>query len=131
MVLDASALVELILSTPAGQLVRERIADPAEALHVPHLADIEVTQALRRYVRAHAIDAGTAAAALDDYRALDLQRHAHEPFLERVWELRDNLSAYDAVYIALAEVMDTTVLTMDARLSRAPGAADRVRRIED
>jgi predicted nucleic acid-binding protein len=131
MVLDASALVELILSTPAGQLVRERIADPAEALHVPHLADIEVTQALRRYVRAHAIDAGTAAAALDDYRALDLQRHAHEPLLERVWELRDNLSAYDAVYIALAEVMDTTVLTMDARLLRAPGAADRVRRIED
>jgi len=130
MVLDASALVELILSTPAGQLVRERIADPAEALHVPHLADIEVTQALRRYVRKSAIDADTAAAALDDYRALDLQRHAHEPLLERVWELRDNLSSYDAVYIALAEVMDTIVLTMDARLSRAPGTTDRVRRIE-
>ncbi|HUF22588.1 MAG TPA: type II toxin-antitoxin system VapC family toxin, partial [Vicinamibacterales bacterium] len=90
----------------------------------------EVTQALRRYVRARAIDADTAAAALDDYRVLDLQRHAHEPLLERVWELRDNLTSYDAVYITLAEVLDTIVLTMDARLSRAPGAAERVRVIE-
>lgn len=126
MVLDASALVELILDTPTGQLVAGRIADPAEGLHAPHLADIEVVQALRRYVREGDIDAEAAAVALDDFRALDLQRHAHEPLLERVWELRENLTAYDAVYVALAEVLDGVLLTCDGPLSRAPGLAGRV-----
>ena len=125
-VLDASALVELILDTPMGQLVAGRIADPAEGLHVPHLADIEVVQALRRYVRAGEIDADAGETALDDLRALDLQRHAHEPMLERVWELRQNLTAYDAVYVALAEVLDGVLLTCDRRLSQAPGMSRRV-----
>ena len=89
-VLDASALVELVLDSPTGRLVAGRIADPAEGLHVPHLADIEVVSALRRYVQDGEIAAAAAAAALDDLRALDLQRHAHEPLLERVWELRKN-----------------------------------------
>ena len=120
-VLDASALLELILDTSTGQLVAHRIADPGEGLHVPHLADIEVVQALRRYVREGEIDAGAAEVALDDLRALDLQRHAHEPLLDRVWELRKNLTAYDAVYVALAEVLDGVLLTCDRRLSQAPG----------
>lgn len=124
-VLDASALVELILNTPTGQLVASRIADPAEGLHVPHLADIEVAQALRRYVRKGDLELEAAAVALDDFRALDLQRHAHEPLLERVWELRENLTAYDAVYVALAEVLDGVLLTCDGRLSRARPAAGR------
>ena len=105
-VLDASALVELIRDTPTGQVVAARIADPAEGLHAPHLADIEVVQALRRYVREGDLDAEAAAVALDDLRALDLQRHAHEPLLGRVWDLRENLTAYDAVYVALPEVLD-------------------------
>ena len=125
-VLDASALVELILATPTGQLVATRIADPGEGLHAPHLADIEVVQALRRYVREGTVDADAAMAALDDYRALDLQRHAHEPLLERVWELRDNLTAYDAVYVALTEALEGVLLTCDGPLSRAPGLVDRV-----
>lgn len=125
-VLDASALVELILDTPTGQAIAGRIADPSEGLHVPHLVDIEVVQALRRYVREGEIDVDTAATALDDLRALDLQRHAHEPLLERVWELRKNLTAYDAVYVALAEVLDSVVLTCDRRLSQAPGMTRRV-----
>jgi len=129
-VLDASALVELILDTPTGQLVAARIADPAEGLHVPHLADIEVVQALRRYVREVELDARAAEMALDDFRALDLQRHAHEPLLERVWELRKNLTAYDAVYVALAEVLEGILLTCDRRLSRAPGMARRVVLVE-
>ena len=124
-VLDASALVELILNTPTGQLVGSRVTDPAEGLHVPHLADVEVTQTLRRYVRDRAIDQATAAASLEDYRALDLQRHSHEPLLERVWEMRSNLTAYDAVYVALAEVLDATLLTCDGSLSRSPQAAGR------
>lgn len=125
-ILDASALVELILDTSTGQLVADRIADPAEGLHVPHLADVEVVQALRRYVREGEIDANAAEVALDDLRELDLQRHAHEPLLERVWALRKNLTAYDAVYVALAEVLDGVLLTCDRRLSQAPGMSRRV-----
>jgi predicted nucleic acid-binding protein len=125
-VLDASALVELLLGTEQGRRVAARIADPALGLHVPHLADIEVAQTLRRYVRDREIDHASATAALDDLHALDLERHAHEPFLERVWELRRNLTAYDAIYIALAEVLDTVVLSCDRRLSRAPGMSVRV-----
>ena len=125
-VLDASALLELILDTPTGQLVAARIADPAEGLHVPHLADVEIVQALRRYVREGEIDADAAEVAMDDLRALDLQRHAHEPLLERVWELRENLTAYDAVYVALAEALDTVLLTCDRRLSHASGMRRQV-----
>jgi predicted nucleic acid-binding protein len=126
MVVDASALVELILGTPAGRAIASHIADPNEALHAPHLADVEVAQALRRYVREREIDEPTAAVALDDLRALDLQRHAHEPLLARVWDLRKNLTAYDAVYVALAEVLDDVLLTCDGPLSRAPGINGRV-----
>jgi predicted nucleic acid-binding protein len=125
-VLDASALVELVLGTAAGRTIATRIADPALGLHVPHLADVEVAQALRRYARDGELDAADAAVALEDLRSLDLQRHAHEPLLDRVWELRKNLSAYDAVYVALAEVLDTVLLTCDGRLARAPGLARRV-----
>jgi predicted nucleic acid-binding protein len=125
-VLDASALVELILDTPAGRLIAGRIADPVEGLHTPHLADVEVMQALRRYVREGEIDTEEASVAIDDLRALDLQRHAHEPLFDRVWELRDNLTAYDAVYVALTETLGAVLLTCDGRLSRAPGMSGRV-----
>jgi predicted nucleic acid-binding protein len=126
MVLDASALVELVLHTSAGRTIATRIADPAVGLHVPHLADVEVAQALRRYTREGELDATAAAVALDDLRALDLRRHSHEPLLDRVWDLRENLSAYDAVYVALAEALDSVLLTCDGRLARAPGTAPRV-----
>ena len=114
-VLDASTLVELLLGTEQGRRVAARIADPTLGLHVPHLADIEVAQTLRRYVRDREIDPASATAALGDLHALDLERHAHEPLLDRVWELRQNLTAYDAVYVALAEVLDTIVLSCDRR----------------
>jgi predicted nucleic acid-binding protein len=101
-------------------------ADPALGLHVPHLADVEVAQALRRYVREGELDAASAASALEDLRSLDLERHAHEPLLDRIWALRENLTAYDVAYVALAEPLDTIVLTCDGRLARAPGVAGRV-----
>ena len=85
-----------------------------------------MAQALRRYVREGTIDADAALVALNDFRALDLQRYAHEPLLERVWELCENLTAYDAVYVALTEVLDGVLLTCDGPLSRAPGLAGRV-----
>lgn len=124
-VLDASALVELLLGTQAGRKVAERIADPRLGLHVPHLADVEVAQVLRRYVREGALEAGAGAAALADLRALDLERHSHEALLERAWSLRENVTAYDAVYVALAEALDAPLLTCDARLARAPGLRAR------
>jgi predicted nucleic acid-binding protein len=125
-VLDASALVELLLGTPAGRAIAARISDPVIGLHVPHLADVEVAQALRRYARDGALDAADASAALEDLRSLDLQRHAHEPLLDRVWALRHNLGAYDAVYVALAEGLNTVLLTCDGHLAHAPGMARRV-----
>ena len=125
-VLDASALVELLLGTVAGREVASRIADPTLSLHVPHLADVEVAQALRRYVREGALEADSAAVALENLKSLDLERHSHEPLLDRAWALRDNLTAYDAVYVALAEALECTLLTCDGRLARSPGLSQRV-----
>ncbi len=125
-VLDASALVELLLQTMTGQVVASRIADPTEGLHVPHLADVEVVQTIRRYATSGDLEEAGAVAAIDNLRALDLQRHAHEPLLDRVWTLRNNMTAYDAVYVALAEALDAVLFTCDARLSRAAGAIARI-----
>ena len=125
-VLDASAVLELLLGTPAGRSIATRIADPAISLHVPHLLDVEVAQALRRYVRERELTSKDAQAAIEDLRSLDIERHAHEPLLDRVWVLRENLTAYDAVYVALAEALETTLLTCDAKLARAPGIRERI-----
>ncbi len=125
-VLDASAIVELLLGTNQGRSVGDRVADPAVGLHVPHLADLEVAQALVRYVREGELEGSEALAALEDLRSVDLERHGHEPLLDRVWALHDNLTSYDAVYVALAEALDATLLTCDGRLARAPGLAARI-----
>ena len=125
-VLDASCLVELLIGTAQGRKVAARIADPSDSLHVPHLVDVEVIQALRRLVRDREIDAAEATMAIEVLRTLDLERHGHEPLLDRVWSLRGNLSAYDAVYVALAEALGTILLTCDRRLTGAPGLAQRV-----
>jgi predicted nucleic acid-binding protein len=125
-VLDASALVELLLGTRQGRSIALRVADPALGLHVPHLADVEVAQSLRSYVREGQLDAASAAEALQDLSDLDVQRHSHEPLLDRVWALRHNLTAYDAMYVALAEALDATLLTCDGRMARAPGMSRRV-----
>jgi predicted nucleic acid-binding protein len=129
-VLDASALVELILGSAPGHRVAARITDPAVGLHIPHLADVEIAQVLRRYTADGDIADGVAATALADFRALDLQRHAHEPLLERVWALRRNVTAYDAVYVALAEALDAVLLTCDGRLARGVRTTARVELIE-
>lgn len=124
-VLDASAVLELLLGTPAGLEVAVHLEDAAVALHVPHLVDVEIAQVLRRYVRESQLSAQDAAAAIGDLRDLDLTRHAHEPLLDRVWQLRHNFSAYDAVYVALAEALDGRLLTADRRLAHAPGLKKR------
>lgn len=125
-VLDASALLELLLGTQVGRAIDRRISDPETSLHVPHLADVEVLQALRRYVREGEIDPAAAGISIEALRSLDLERHAHEPLLDRVFALRENLSAYDAVYVALAEALDATLVTCDAKLAGAPGLRGRI-----
>jgi predicted nucleic acid-binding protein len=125
-VLDSSAVVELLLGSRLGRAVAARLADPAKGLHAPHLLDVEVAQALRRYVREGELDAGSASVALEDLRSLDIERHGHEALLDRIWALRQNLTAYDATYVALAEALDTKLLTCDRQLARAPGMTRRV-----
>jgi predicted nucleic acid-binding protein len=125
-VVDASAVLELLLNTPAGQAVSERITAAGHGLHAPHLVDVEIAQALRRYAREGHLAPTEASAVIDDLHDLDLNRHAHEPLLDRMWQLRQNFTAYDAAYVALAEALDTVLLTCDARLTRAPGTAHRI-----
>ena len=115
-VVDASAAVSALVNAgPARQTLAE------EQLHAPHLIDAEVANALRRGVAASRIESGDAWTALDRWRRLGISRYAVFHSLERVWELRENLSAYDATYVALAESLDCALLTADVRLFRAPG----------
>jgi predicted nucleic acid-binding protein len=120
-VVDASALVEMLLSRPSGQRVAHRLLDPLETLHVPHLIDLEVAQALRRYQAAGEMSPQRAHQALQVFVQMPLERHPHWPFLGRIWELRRNITAYDAAYIALAEALDAPLFTCDGALARAPG----------
>jgi predicted nucleic acid-binding protein len=125
-VLDASAAVELVLNTDAGRRVAKEIAPPEISLHVPHLLDVEVTHVLRAHVQRGAVPADQATQALVDYSELDLERYGHEDLLPRVWALRENLTAYDAVYVVLAQLLDATLLTCDAKLASATGHRARI-----
>lgn len=120
-VADASIVVAALLgSSGSGALARERLrADPD--LHVPHLLDVEVTSALRRLARLGTTTQERAGTALDDLARLTALRWDHAPLLPRVWRLRDNLTAYDAVYVALAELLPATLITSDRRLAGAAG----------
>jgi predicted nucleic acid-binding protein len=121
-IVDASAVADLLLRTPRGIRVAERLLrSEEETLHAPHLLDIEVVHAIRRYVLAGKLSTERAQHALDDLMTLPLSRYPHTELLSRVWELRSSLTAYDAVYAALAEVLGAQIVTTDGRLSRAHG----------
>jgi predicted nucleic acid-binding protein len=126
-VLDASAAVEVLLHTAAGAPLAERLlAATSSSLHAPHLLDVEVAQVLRRFVTRGELDSGRAQQALAFLGAFPIERHTHDLLLPRIWALRANLTAYDAAYVALAELLDATLITRDARLLRAPGHSARV-----
>jgi predicted nucleic acid-binding protein len=125
-VVDASAVVELLLGSPGGATVRARIQRPDESLHAPHLLDVEVASVLRRYQLSGELSAEEGREALADLTGLDIARYPHEPLLPRVWELRTSVTAYDAVYLALAEILEAPLLTLDRRLARARGHGARV-----
>jgi predicted nucleic acid-binding protein len=125
-VLDASAVLELLLGTPAGARVVRRIEAPAETLHAPHLVDLEVAQVLRRFQREGEIDEARGRGALEVLRDLDVARYPHDVLLPRIWQLRDVVTAYDAAYLALAEALAAPLLTADVKLARARGHRARV-----
>lgn len=125
-VVDASALLEALLRTPAAETVERRLFDSRQTLHAPHLIDIEVAQVIRRYAANGEIDDDRGRAALADLSDFPVRRYPHDFLLPRIWELRHNLTAYDAAYVALAEVLDAPLLTRDQRLAGAAGHQARI-----
>ena len=122
-VLDASAAVDWLLQTPAGQRIENRIYSRNETLHAPHLLDLEVTQVLRRLVQQGVVPAHRADEAMRDLLDLRVNRYAHFVLLPRIWQLRHSFSAYDAAYIVLAEKLGGTLVTRDRRLASPTGHA--------
>jgi predicted nucleic acid-binding protein len=118
-VLDASAAIDWLLQTAVGQQIENRIYSRGESLHAPHLLDLEVAQVLRRLVREAAVTAQRADQAVEDLLNLRLTRYPHLVFLQPIWRLRHNLSAYDAAYVVLASQLAATLITRDARLASA------------
>ena len=125
-VVDASAVLEVLLQTAAGAPMTPRLLSQGVSLHAPHLLDLEVAQVLRRFVRQGEVQPERARQALADLGALPLERYSHDFLVPRIWELRENLTAYDASYVALAEVLEATLLTRDDRIRKAPGHSARV-----
>lgn len=129
-VVDASALLEFLLQTSRGERVEARLFREEDELHAPHLVDVEITQGLRRLVRNGEVASGRADQAIADLTDLDLHRHSHFDLLNRAWKLRDNISAYDAMYVALAEAMEAPIVTCDGPLAKAPGHRARIEVID-
>ena len=119
-VVDASAVVDSLLSDPPNDPLRTRIRSSSE-LHAPHLLDVEVTQALRRLVAGGRLSPDRATDTRSDFAMLSVTRYPHGPLLDRAWALKAGLTIYDGMYVALAEILDMPLLTTDARLARTSG----------
>jgi len=125
-VVDGSAVTELLLQTSIGRQVEARLFAGDDPLHAPHLLDVEVLSALRRLVQARDITARRAEEALEDLELLRIVRHPHVDLVARAWDLRRNHTAYDAMYAALAEALDAPLVTCDRAFANAPGHAARI-----
>lgn len=126
-VVDASAALEVLLNTDLGERVgREIWGATHQLLNAPHLLDVEVAQVLGRLVRTRKLDVDLASTLLGDLADLDLVRHAHTDLLDRALQLGDNVTAYDGVYLALAEALNAVLVTCDAKLARVPGSKAKV-----
>lgn len=125
-VVDASVAIEVLLRTSATSLLADRLFASNQTLHAPHLLDVEAAQVIRRYVLSGEIDSDRGRIALLDLADFPLRRYPHEFLLPRIWELRNNLTAYDAAYVALAEALDAPLLTSDRRLAKAAGHHARI-----
>ena len=120
-VLDASVVLDVVTAVAKGHEIAARIEQTDDEFIAPHVIDLEILQALRRQLRLELIDKARAAAAVTLLRDLPLARMSHEPLIARIWELRNNLTAYDAAYLALAELMNAPVWTRDNKFAGAPG----------
>jgi len=129
-VLDASAALDLILPSPLSQRIRPALFHHEGEVRSPHLIDLEVLSGLRRQLALREIDIHLARRAREDFEDLQIQRYPHQPFQNRIWELRNNLSPYDAAYVVLAESLDCQVLSTDARLAASPGMKSRIFLVE-
>jgi predicted nucleic acid-binding protein len=128
-VVDASALLEVLLRSPAAKRVEARLFETGQTLHAPHLLDVEIAQVIGRYAARGEIDALRGQNVLDDLADFPLRRYPHRVLLPRIWALRHNLTAYDAAYVALAEALDATLVTRDGRLAAAAGSGARIERV--
>ena len=117
-VLDASVVVEMLGHSGDSAVVGLRLAK-TRLVHAPYLVDIEVASAIRRHCAMGALTAHRAQQAMDDFLDMRILRHRHTPHLRRIWELRENFTAYDACYLALTEALDATLLTRDTALASA------------
>ena len=126
MVLDASVVLELLLRTAVGNRVEAKLFSNSGSLHAPHLIDVEIAQVIRRHAFAGIISVSRSEEALEDLADFSLHRHAQTESLQRIWELRHNLTAYDAAYVALAETLDAPLLTCDRKLARAANHRARI-----
>lgn len=125
-VADASSILEVLLRAPAAEAIIKWAFVSGQTIHAPHLMDVEVMQVLRRYARTNSIRAQRAQEALDDYSAMPITRYPHTVLLPRMWELRHNLTAYDAAYISLAEALDAPLVTCDRALASVTGHRAKV-----
>ena len=120
-VIEASALLEILLQTPRADQLMERALERSERMYAPQLLDIEVTQVLRRLGQRKEITTTRAEQALDDLNDLVIERHEHQALVRRTWQLRDSLTAYDGAYVALAQALSAPLLTCDSKLAGAHG----------
>jgi predicted nucleic acid-binding protein len=118
-VLDASAVIDFLIDRPGGEAMARILS--SNELHAPYLIDIEVAHSLRHAVLGGRLTPGRAAGAIEDFRALPIERHPHEHLLLRLLALRDHATAYDAIYVALAELLGVPLITRDRGLSRSSG----------
>lgn len=125
--LDVSAAADVLLKfEPRASRIRERMRKSEGGIHVPHIFELEVLNTLRRHFLSGNLSEEREAEALEDLSDLKLTRYPHTPFVERIWELKENITAYDASYIALSETLDTPLVTTDGRLARSTGHRARV-----
>ena len=118
-IVDASVILELLLSTSSSVEIQKRLFNQKETLHAPHLLDLEVAQVLRRYVVSREMTPERAREALSDFLDIPIRRYPHDLLLDRIWELRSNMTAYDAAYVVLAELLEAPLITRDKKLSTA------------
>jgi len=128
-VVDSSVILEVLLRTKSAQAIEKKIFSKGQTLHAPHLIDLEIAQVIRRYTFAGEITPERGSQAIEDLIDFRISRYSHDILLPRIWDLRSNMTAYDAAYVTLAEVLNVPLLTRDAKLARSLGSRAKIQLI--